>query len=210
MIVGVVLSVPATPLAQRARRRDFRLGEPPRQRRQGPEDAEVIKPGAVLGSVFSAGPPGPPQPRPPGPAWPAGPRPGYRHGHIPPAHARDQPESARSPVAGLEEQNDCWTGGSGSSTTPASTPRNPVVAEAGIDVIRHVGDRQRDLRHSHDLAKAGISSASRMSRNWSAAVLTVAGRPRWRRRTASGSLAPDEARPRCPAQPVAWHGEFPV
>src|SRR6185503_16450283 len=57
MIVGVVLSVPATPLAQRARRRDFRLGEPPRQRRQGPEDAEVIKPGAVLGSVFSAGPP---------------------------------------------------------------------------------------------------------------------------------------------------------
>jgi len=106
MIVGVVLSVPATPLAQRARRRDFRLGEPPRQRRQGPEDAEVIKPGAVPGSVFSAGPPGPPQPRPPGPAWPAGPRPGYRHGHIPPAHARDQPESARGPVAGLEEQND--------------------------------------------------------------------------------------------------------
>jgi hypothetical protein len=30
---------------------------------------------------------------------------------------------------------------------------NPVVAEAGVDVIRHAGDRQRDLRHGQDLAE---------------------------------------------------------
>jgi hypothetical protein len=36
--------------------------------------------------------------------------PGHRHGHIPPAQARDQPGSARHPVAGLKELNDLLDG----------------------------------------------------------------------------------------------------
>lgn len=42
--------------------------------------------------------------------------------------------AVRSP--GWRSRTTCWTGGSGSSTTPASTPRNPVVAEAGVGVPR--------------------------------------------------------------------------
>ena len=165
--------------AQRARRRDYRLGEPPRQRRRD------LKTRRSSNRVPCSA------------ACPALDRrarrsrgqrdrltrhPGHRHGHIPPAHARDQPGSARHPVAGLKEQNDLLDGPVGPARLPLPRPHREIPSWPRLALTLYATPATGSVicGMAKIWRKAWISSASRMSRNWPAAVLTMAGRPRWR------------------------------
>ena len=98
-IIGVILGVPGNPRpAERARRRDFRRREPPRQHRRRlgarPDRQARRRPGERVQRVDRRARRG---------RGHRGRRdrlarhPGHGHGHTPPARARDQPGSARRP-----------------------------------------------------------------------------------------------------------------
>ena len=108
--------------------------------------------------------------------------PGHRHGHIPPAHARDQPGSARHPVAGLKELNDLLDGPVGPARLPLPRPHREIPSWPRLALTLYATPATGSVicGMAKIWRKAWISSASRMSRNWPAAVLTMAGRPRWR------------------------------
>ena len=194
MIVGIVLSVPATPA--------------PPSEPGGVITASRTSSAASAGTLRRGGHQTGCRARQRVQRWTAGPaavavsvagvtrHPGHRHGHIPPAHARDQPGSARRPVAGLKELNDLLDGPVGPARLPLPRPHREIPSWPRLALTLYATPATGSVicGMAKIWQKAWISSASRMSRNWPAAVLTMAGRPRWRRCRLWVSSRPVEVR----------------
>ena len=137
--------------------------------------------------------------------------PGHRHGHIPPAHARDQPGSARHPVAELKELNDLLDGPVGPARLPLPRPHREIPSWPRLALTLYATPATGSVicGMAKIWRKVWISSASRMSRNWPAAVLTMAGRPlasAYRVRLVSPGLSSAKVS----STAVAWPGELSV